>query len=237
VEVLKNLRKRYFKPIKRRYLTPWLTVDCAGVRVSYKTHLDGGGSTFGQEFIPFFRRRGMPKQTSVFEWCAGPGFIGFSMLGNGLCDRLYLSDVNPEAVAACRRTVQENGLIGRVIAYQSDNLTSIPSSERWDLVVSNPPHFVEDVAEIRFHDPDWRLHRAFFRTISRHLKANGVVVLQENDRGSTAETFRVMIEEAGLSTVFVEGCPRKRATEDSFYFLGIMRQGETPPAWATFGGA
>ena len=84
------------------------TANYAGVNVSYKSHLDGGGSTFGQEFIPVLRARGMPKQHRAFEWCAGPGFIGFSLLAHGLCETLCLADVNPEAVAACRRTVSLN---------------------------------------------------------------------------------------------------------------------------------
>jgi len=44
-------------------------------------NLDGGGSTFGQDFIPVLRARGMPKVQRTFEWCSGPGFIGFSLLG------------------------------------------------------------------------------------------------------------------------------------------------------------
>ena len=35
-----------------------------------------------------------------------------------------------------------NGLQDRVRVYLSDGLNGIPSSEKWDLVVSNPPHFL-----------------------------------------------------------------------------------------------
>jgi 16S rRNA G1207 methylase RsmC len=99
---------------------------------------------FGQDFIPLLQHLGLPKQKRVFEWCAGPGFIGFSMLGHGLCSSLCLADINPEAVRACQRTVSENGLSDRVSVYCSDNLLNIPATERWDLVVSNPPHFIDD---------------------------------------------------------------------------------------------
>jgi hypothetical protein len=74
-----------------------------GSRLSYKLHLDSGGSTFGQDFIVYLRNRRMPKQARTFEWCAGPGFIGFSLLGLGLIETLCLADINPQAVAACRR--------------------------------------------------------------------------------------------------------------------------------------
>jgi hypothetical protein len=34
-------------------------------------------------------------------------------------------------------------LAERVTVYRSDNLDGIPASEQWDLVVGNPPHFVD----------------------------------------------------------------------------------------------
>ena len=83
-----------------------------------------------QRFLPLLRKRNMPKVARAFEWCAGPGFIGFSLLAHGLCDTLCLADVNPEAVAACRRTIARNGLAGKAAAYVSDNLKDIPASER-----------------------------------------------------------------------------------------------------------
>ena len=118
------------------------------------------------------KSRGMPKQKRAFEWCCGPGFIGFSMLGNGLCETLCLSDINPAAVSSCQHTVRVNKLSDRVSVYQSDNLKSIPRSEMWNLIVSNPPHFIDQYeGDIRAHDPDWRIHRNFFETVSDHLAA------------------------------------------------------------------
>jgi methylase of polypeptide subunit release factors len=175
----------------------------------------------------------MPKQARVFEWCAGPGFIGFSLLAHGFCDTLCLADVNDEAVTACRRTIRDNGLEDRVAVYHSDNLQAIPASERWDLVVSNPPHFLADqVRELRLDDPDWQLHRTFFAGVEQFLKPGGVIVLQENNIGSTAEFFRTMIEASGLSVAFVHRCAGQRTPYPRFYYIGIVRRGDTPPAWA-----
>lgn len=216
-----------------RSIWPWRCRTFGGVRVHFKKDLDGGGSGFGQEYISYLRNRGMPRQHRVFEWCAGPGFIGFSMLGNGLAETLCVADINPAAVAACRRTIKDNGLGERAVVYLSDNLADIPVSEKWDLVVSNPPHFVDDFhGELRGHDPDWRIHREFFAGVRHYLKPGGMLIIQENNRGSTIETFRGMIEEAGLHVVFVDYCEPQRTADDRFYYIGIMRKGETPPAWA-----
>ena len=66
-----------------------------------------------------------------FEFCAGPGFIGFMLLAAGICDTLVLGDVNPRAVAAARATLAESSnahLRRRVTVYHSDVLADIPEA-------------------------------------------------------------------------------------------------------------
>jgi methylase of polypeptide subunit release factors len=218
--------------VVQRALQSWRYTTYGDVRVHHKRYLDGGGSAFGQDYIPFLLDRGMPRQPRVFEWCAGPGFIGFSLLGFGFCDTLCLADINRHAVRACQRTVAENGLKERVSVYLSDNLEDIPLSESWDLVVGNPPHFDwTQLNEARFGDPGWNIHRRFFRSVGRFLKPGGVILIQENNHGSTAETFRQMIEEAGFSIVLTHNCEARITPYSRIYYLGIMRTGEAPPRW------
>jgi tRNA1(Val) A37 N6-methylase TrmN6 len=228
----KRQRRLYLKPWRNRF-NRWKQTEYGDINVHFRKHLDGGGSDFGQDFIPFLQLRRMPRQPRVFEWCAGPGFIGFSLLAHGLAETLCLADVNPEAVEACRRTVRHNGLADRVSVYHSDNLTGIPASERWDLVVSNPPHFPDDyIGELRLSDQNWQIHRNFFAAVEPFLKPGGMIVLQENNRGSTAETFDSMIKASGLQTVFVAECRPRLTSYNRYYFLGIMRRGDPPPPWA-----
>jgi len=229
---VKQLQYLALKPAKR-WLRPWQSLYFGDIRVSYKRHLDGGGSTFGQNYIPLLHDCGMPPPARVFEWCSGPGFIGFSLLAHGLCETLCLADINPEAVDACRRTVAENRLANRVSVYQSDNLESISSSERWDLVVGNPPHFdwSPETGDVRVCDPGWNIHRRFFASVGRFLKPNGVILLQENNRGSTASTFSRMIEEFGFATVLVHNCEPRLTPYTRHYYLGVMRRGDMPPTW------
>ncbi len=231
--------RKFWKRQRVRHIDPWLNkfnswkqVTYGSVRVHFKEHLDGGGTSFGQNIISFLASRQMPRQQRVFEWCAGPGFIGFSLLAHGLAETLCLADVNPEAVEACQRTITENGLAERVSAYHSDNLKDIPDTEKWDLVVSNPPHFDDRFGDLRGQDDDWHLHRDFFTAVGRFLKPGGVIVLQENNRGSTAEMFRPMIEASGLKIVFVVDGKPQRTPRDWFYYIGVMRRSDPAPAWA-----
>src|SRR5262249_7032739 len=229
---LKRLERNIIKPRLRR-LERWQYVNYGNIRVHYKDHLDGGGRTFGLGYLPLFRDLNLPRQQRIFEWCAGPGFIGFALLGYGFCDTLCLADVNPEAVKACRRTVAENQLADQVAVYLSDNLDTVAPTEQWDLVVGNPPHFPgEESGELRFCDTGWNLHRSFFRNVGRFLKPGGIVVLLENNCGSTAQTFREMAEEAGLSIIFAHSCEGRLTPYSRIYYVGLMRQGDVPPAWA-----
>jgi 16S rRNA G966 N2-methylase RsmD len=229
----------FWKRQRRLYIKPWFNTFNAWKHISYgstkvyfKKHLDGGGNDFGQDFIPFLTLRQMPRQRRVFEWCAGPGFIGFSLLAHGFAETLCLADINPQAVEACHRTVRDNQLADRVSVYLSDNLNDIPASEEWDLVVGNPPHMPDDyIGDLRTHDEEWHIHRKFFGAVERFLKPGGVIVLQENNRGSTAETFNPMIEASGLQTVFVSECRPQRTSYDRFYFIGVMRRGDALPQW------
>ena len=136
------------------------------------------------------------------------------------------------AAAASRTT----GSTDRVAIYHSDDLKSIPAAEQWDLVVGNPPHFLDE-GDLCRRDPAWSIHRGFYANVEKHLKPGGVICLQENNRGSTAETFRAMIEQAGLRIIFVDHCAPERTPHDAFYYVGVMPAGETPPSWARPQGA
>lgn len=174
-----------------------------GLQVAWRQELEGGGRGFGQDFIPLVGHL-FGRVNRLLEFCAGPGYIGFSLLAHGLCDHLVLSDVNPRAIEVMRDTVGMNELEDKVTIYESDGLDGIPSDERWDLVVANPPHFP---AQLREHpslvtdDPGWRLHRDFYLRVGDFLAPGGSVLLQENSEGSTPDDFVPMLADGGLSRV------------------------------------
>lgn len=122
-----------------------------GIKVFYTRDTYAGGCTFGQDYIRLMILNNIrPKK--IFEFCSGAGFIGFSLLAHGACDELCLADINKEAVACCFLTIRENGLEDIVSLYNSDGLDGIPNTEKWDMVVGNPPHF---------HESSSRFHHAF----------------------------------------------------------------------------
>jgi predicted RNA methylase len=175
------------------------------IRVYWTTDLDGGGRSFGQQFIPMVAQLIGPVRR-LYEFCAGPGFIGFSLLANGFCDTLCLSDINPKAVEAAKKTVEENDLADRVSVYLSDGLSGILASERWDLVVGNPPHFCvgsedEHNADIIQFDSNWRIHKMFYQQVHRFLLPHSSVLLIENYCGSDESVFKPLIMSGNLDFV------------------------------------
>lgn len=185
-------KKKYYK------------VKYGDIVVSYLPELDGGGMTFGRQYLDVVARK-LGHVGHMFEYCAGPGFIGFALLASGLCDRLTLADVNPAAVDCCRQTMRDNGLEDRVTVYLSDCLDDIPSDERWDLVVSNPPHWPGTEEEyrdnLRLIDPAFKVHRRFYRDVHKFLAEDGSVLFQENGHATRRDAFIAMIEAGGLTVI------------------------------------
>jgi methylase of polypeptide subunit release factors len=200
------------------------TISLGGVDVCYSEDLDGGGFLFGQDYVRLVKEE-LGHCNRAFEWCAGPGFIGFSLLGHGLVHTLCLADVNPAAIAACSETIRRNSLEGRVDVYLSDCLAAIPAEERWDLVVGNPPHSgtAEVIPEFNrplpiYQDDGWKIHQRFYGDVGAFLAPGAQVVIQENRQFSSADTFRDMLDRNGLELVGsrpVEGGP----ANDSYFYV------------------
>ncbi|MDE1762465.1 MAG: methyltransferase [Candidatus Micrarchaeota archaeon] len=180
------------------------SVKYGEINVRYYEDVGIGGMDFGQDFIPAVRQN-FGKVGSICDFAAGNGFIGFALLANGLCDRLCLTDMNPRAIEACRQTVKENRLEGKVTIYESDGLKDVPASEKWDLVVGNLPHYngseEQYRKDIKAIDPDWTIHRQFYRDVSSHLSDRGAVLIVEDLKASRPEMWRKMVEESGLKFV------------------------------------
>jgi predicted RNA methylase len=172
-----------------------------GIEVYSRPHLEGGGITYGKDFVPVVKSM-FPKLDTICEFCSGPGFIGFQLLANKLCDNLVLTDINPEAIEMCNRTIRKNKLNGRVRAYISGGLKNVPKNEKWDLVVSNPPHFFTQSkfheADIKLDDKDWKIHHEFYSAIKKHLKINGHILFVENFNEAKPEFWKSFIEKHGL---------------------------------------
>ena len=160
------------------------------LEVSYRDHLDGGGMTLVPAIVRFITNNFPEKRfRKAFEWCSGPGFIGFSLLREGICDALCLADISGEAIACVADSVRGNGLEQQVSYYVSDNCDGLPPAEVFDLVVANPPNYLRLNPEhrsyekyrrdLRANDSGWETHQKFYAQIRRHLAPGAILLISE----------------------------------------------------------
>lgn len=194
------------------------TFDTKGrnpISVRYESWMEGGGTSFGQEYIELIQKRYTGRKFErCFEWCCGPGFIGFGLMAHGLCDSLCLSDIYaPAILTSVSQTVRDHDLHHRVSAHVAGSISSLPGTEKFDLVVANPPHYLECPGDDNYQriavDRDWAAHRDFYQHIAKHLTDQSVILIQENLCGSIngANTFASMIHDNGLKITDVFDSP------------------------------
>ena len=206
-----------------------------GITVHYDSWMDGGGMWFGQDYISVIQQR-YPKKTfnHCYEWCSGPGFIGFGLLDHGICECLCLSDIYKPAIDRVNQTIRNlpDQLQCHVGAYVTASVSELPITKQFDLVVANPPHFLQCPGDDHMQrikvDVNWAAHRDFFTHIKRHLTPNGVILLQENQAGSLnrEQDFLPDIESAGLKVTAVFDSDRYYAPGDhtQIYYIEIQHQ-------------
>ncbi len=198
----KKLRRRLAR--NRSNSSDMVAANYAGLIVLDRREQHKGGMAVGREFPRALNELGVGRGGRLLEFCSGPGYIGYSLLANGWCEHLVLSDVDADAIATARRTAAYNGLEGRVSCYASDALEDIPASERWDVVVANPPAFDRHPEREmgpgdwdRGYDAGWNVRRRFYAAVKQHMNPGGVVVVSENVRGSDPAVFEQMIRDGG----------------------------------------
>jgi len=185
----------------------------SGIVITYDTYMDGGGISARLDFIDILGQLGK-KYKNCFEWCAGPAYIGFEILGTGHCENLFLSDTYAPAIDSCIKNAEANNLSDKVFGYVSDNVKDLPF-ENIDLVVSNPPHNDSmaywketfehlTTSELFAHgarigvDDGYSIHEEFFANIVDKLSDDADVLLSE--AGNT-DPFISMAEKYGLKHI------------------------------------
>lgn len=175
--------------------------------INYTPDLDGGGTYIGKDFLNVLSHRYPGRKFNrCLEWCSGPGFIGFSLLLNDYCNSLCLIDSYLPALECAENSVANTNY--QVTTYHISSLQNLPNSEKFDLVVANPPHFPYEIYWQEFShqnnkriylDPNWEIHNDFFKYIKSHLADDGVIILQESQWGCNVDTFKSILDVYGLT--------------------------------------
>ena len=168
----------------------------SGIVVEYPTYLDGGGLEMVDELVNVIKTTGKSSYDRGCEWCAGFGVLGFDILGLGLAKHMVFTDYFAAAIENCLATASKNNISDKVTGYISGTIKGIPN-EKWDLVISNPPHvfdkeyFIETLPGGRENnynidnscrlivDQNFAIHKEFFKNIKEKLTKDADVYLIE----------------------------------------------------------
>jgi len=194
------------------------TIELSGkIKLTFPTHLDGGGREMKDDLITAICATGKSHYNRALEWCAGFGVLGYEILGLNLTKQLVFSDYYDVAIKNVLDTANINGLSDKVTGYVTPCIGNIPEHEKWDLVVSNPPHseeasgffehmrndperkheFIENGARLVV-DENWGIHKEFYANIRKHLTDDADLYIIE----SVIDTrYEDLIEPAGLYIV------------------------------------
>jgi hypothetical protein len=197
-----RLRKRLFGTPTR--FTP--AVAYHGLLVFDREDLNGGGLWSAQEFSRAMLHFGIGKCERIFDFCAGPGYIGYHLFASGYCRSLALADINPEATAVARHTALYNGIEDVVTVYTSDGLDQIPTTEKWDLVVATSPVVPGTEggsSNLINYDRSGTLQLRFYGSVRKFMKPGGLILAQYTRTDSNPNYFRPMIEAGGGQIVDV----------------------------------
>ena len=136
-----------------------------------------------------------PEASAALDFGTGSGCIAIAVAAKCQPARVTAVDVSAAALAVARANAQRHGLEQRIEFIQADALTGLPSSVRFDLVVSNPPYIPHDEIsslqpEVRDFDPPLALDGGedgldFYRRLAAEspgiLKPGGRLMLEFGD--------------------------------------------------------
>ena len=193
--------ERLFKTKANKTLT-------SGLSISYTILLDGGGIEVTPDILEVLKQINPDKvYENTLEWCAGMGAIGFDIIGHNLTKRIVFQDFINFVELEIVSNAEKNNISDKVKCYISSTVSGIPSEEKFDLVVANPPH-VSDYYDFLKNsksqgnppeaflpsarmcvDHKFSAHREFFTNIRKYLTDEADILLTVNSDNHTLKQW------------------------------------------------
>lgn len=163
-----------------------------GLHIEWNRGDDGGGS---EQYLDFLDSIPADKKYNrCLEWCAGLSAIAFSLLDAKLINECVLMDIYEPALLKAMENANNNNLSEKVTYYVCDEIKKLPLTDKFDLIVSNPPHSnhsdwhvdgkLVEVTENHKRltvDKNWKIHEEFFSNVTNYLNDGADVLLSETD--------------------------------------------------------
>jgi len=153
----------------------------------------GGGAVHAPDFLRVVLELRLGPVDRLCDFCAGTGYIGFSLLAKRYCKTLCCIDVDKRSIDAVQLTATTNEITDLVTTYVSDGLENVPTTEEWDLLVCNPPQLqprvATDVDTAFTFDPEWKLHRNAYSSLKTFMRPGGHAIFLEAKYETSAKSL------------------------------------------------
>jgi release factor glutamine methyltransferase len=140
----------------------------------------------------FLNERGAPV---ALDFGTGSGCIAVVLAAKSPNARITALDVSADALELAKQNAARNNVAERIQFVRSDGFVALPSTERFDLIISNPPYIpTAEIAsldaEVRDYDPRGALDGGadgldFYRRLAMEarpfLKSEGRIMLEFGD--------------------------------------------------------
>jgi len=191
--------------------------ECQGIKIKYHPSMEGGGIYRAPMFLEVLS---LIAPNRIFnhclEWCSGPGFIGFSVLGKGLCKQLDLADIwQPSLTAA-----SEVKAPCKINTWHIRNLSDIQPPRLYDLIVANPPWWPGNLLHNQHNrlgsDPNLATLKKFLIDAKNYLTPDGLIVLGEGQTYTGPKDIVNVLAGTGLELTKV-----LQRSDEWHWFVGI----------------
>jgi hypothetical protein len=191
--------------------------ECQGIKIKYHPSMEGGGIYRSPMFIEVLS---LIAPNRIFnhclEWCSGPGFIGFGLLGKGLCKQLDLADIWQPSLTAAKAVKAPCN----VDTWHIRNLCDIQPPRMYDLIVANPPWWPGNLLHNQHNrlgaDPELTTLKKFFIDAKNYLTPDGIIVLIEGQTYTGPKDISNALVDTGLELTQV-----LERSDQWHWFVGI----------------
>ncbi len=149
----------------------------------------------------------------VLDLCTGTGCILLSLAKLYGTAKAVGTDISPEAVETAKKNAERLGVVAEF--YCGDLFQAVPSGERFDIIVSNPPYVPSKeietlMPEVREHEPvtaldgdsdGLKFYREIIRTAPEYLTEHGEIFFEIGCE--QAEEVSALLAEQGFQNIRV----------------------------------
>jgi methylase of polypeptide subunit release factors len=189
-----------------------------GTHIKWNPGDDGGGSSHYPDFLNAIGND--KKYKKGLEWCSGLSAVAFSLIDSKICENFVLMDIYEPALTKAKQNAEDNNIGDNITYYVCDSIHKLPKTEKFDLVVANPPHcidgdwIVESPNSETIHrltiDLNWNLHKEFYENIVDYFNPGADLYISQICRHTIIDEY---IKNSGL--VLIEEFPAKYLSIDS----------------------